>query len=92
MDSKEDEECHLNTDDLNIFYWINLECLAMQIWLISTCFSNSFPMLQIKIFRMASDFSVWTEQGWSEPEGWLAFSKDPQWGFWGKITKKHSIL
>ena len=29
MESKEDEECHLNTDDLNIFYWIKL--LAMQI-------------------------------------------------------------
>ena len=31
MESKEDEEYHLNTDDLNIFYWIKLECLAMQI-------------------------------------------------------------
>ena len=48
-------------------------------------------MLQVNFFRMAGDFSVQTEQGWSGPGGWLAFSKDPQWGSWGKIAKRMSL-
>ena len=40
---------------------------------------------------MAGDFFVRAEQR-SGPGGWLIFSKDSERGFWGKISKKDSIL
>ena len=49
-------------------------------------------VLQIGIFRMASEFFIRAWQGWSGPGGWWVYSEDPQWGSWGKIVNKNSIL
>ena len=67
--------------------------LALHVMAIKHCFGiqQSHAVLQIRTFRMAGDF-LRSIARMIRTRGWLAFSKELQWGSWGEIAKKKSIL
>ena len=63
--------------------------LALHVMAIKHCFGIWQPhaVLQIRTFRMVSDFLPSIAR-MIRTRGWLAFSKELQWGSWGEIAKK----
>ena len=51
--------------------------------------NGSWPItvLQIRVFRMASDYFDWTQQGWLGSGGWRPSLKTPNEGPWAKSWK-----
>ena len=67
--------------------------LALHVMAIKHCFGIWQPhaVLQIRTFRMVSDFLPSIAR-MIRTRGWLAFSKELQWGSWGEIAKKKKSI